>query len=60
MMSMVLKLKVIEQMEEMIARLILSWFNLECRSKKFQVFPDTGTCHCLLVGCEVLPVSEDK
>ena len=35
MMSMVFKLKAIEQMEEMRARLILLWFNLECRSKKF-------------------------
>jgi len=45
MMSMVLKLEIIEQMEEMIVRLILSWFNLECRSKMFKVFPETGTCH---------------
>lgn len=57
---MVLKLKIIEWMEDMIARLILSWCSLEYRSKKFKVFPETGTCHCLLVGCEVLPVSEDR
>jgi len=60
MMSMVLKLNIIEQMEETIARLILSWIALECRSKKFKIFPETGTCHCLFVGCEVLPVSEDR
>jgi len=39
MISMVLKLKIIKQMEEMTARLILSWFNLECRSKKLRVLP---------------------
>lgn len=57
---MALKLKVIEQLEEMVARLILSWCSLEYRSKKFKVLPETGTCHCLLVGCEILPVSEDR
>jgi hypothetical protein len=41
-MSMVCKRKIIEHMEEMIARLISSWFGLEHRSKKFKVFQKLG------------------